>query len=594
MSVAHARLAPALAVGAFLVLALTSAASHSGTFDEGVYVSAGYAGWRFGDFRVNTTHPPLAKLLAAAPLLLLDVRADPQDGAFLEAHSWKLARRFVYEWNEPRRLLFWARAAVALLAASLVLLVWAWARRHWGSAAGSLALLLAALSPDLLAHGSLATTDLPVTALAFASVVAFERLLEGPSAWRVLATGAALGGALLSKHTALLLLPLLFALGVADALARGLPLRRSLPRMLALLALCAAIAYGVLWAGYGFRYAAAADPAHTEPLVWRAGGAGLRDSRLLPEAYVHGLFDLFARSQDRRAFLLGQHSSEGWWYYFPVTFLLKTPLPLLALLAVALLRAPASLARRAAFLWLPAAAFGLAALASSVDIGHRYLLPMHPFLIVAAASAAPVLLERGRRGRSLLLLLCAWYAAGTALNHPHHLAYFNELAGGPSQGYRWLADSNVDWGQDLIRLKRYMEEQRLPSVKLSYFGTAPPEAYGIRHELLPSMMRPFPERLSLLVRPGDVVVVSATNLQGVYLPRPARRLMERFKEQQPIARVGRSLFVYRAEFGWLLRPELAQELGWLDDAMAAYREALRLDPSDATARAYLEQAEGLR
>ena len=88
--------------------------------------------------------------------------------------------------------------------------------------------------------------------------------------------------------------------------------------------------------------------------------------------------------------------------------------------------------------------------------------------------------------------------------------------------------------------------------------------------------------------------ITQARQEAADMMRKSQAEMERFKEQQPIARVGRSLFVYRAEFGWLLRPELAQELGWLDDAMAAYREALRLDPSDATARAYLEQAEGLR
>jgi hypothetical protein len=342
VSVAHARLAPALAVGAFLVLALTSAASHSGTFDEGVYVSAGYAGWRFGDFRVNTTHPPLAKLLAAAPLLLPGRARRPPGrrvprGALVEAGAalrLRVERAAATPLLGPRR-----RGApgsqpgavgVGMGAAAL------------GSAAGSLALLLAALSPDLLAHGSLATTDLPVTALAFASVVAFERLLEeaervasagdgrrarrrpAEQAHGAVAAAAAVRAGRGRRPGARPAPPAIAAThaGVARALRRD-RVRRALGR---------------LWLSLRGRRGSRAHGAAR----WRAGGAWLRDSRLLPEAYVHGLFDLFARSQDRRAFLLGQHSSEGWWYYFPVTFLLKTPLPLLALLAVALLRAPAS------------------------------------------------------------------------------------------------------------------------------------------------------------------------------------------------------------------------------------------------------------
>lgn len=595
---------PVAAIVLFLALALTSAGSHSGTFDESVYVSAGYGYWRFGDFRLNTVHPPLSKLLAAAPLLAMDVRMDPNDAAWLEAHPWKFGRRFLYEWNDPERLLFWGRAATTLLAAGLILIVWAWTLRHWGAPAGSLALFLSVLNPDLLAHGALATNDLAAAAFVFASVVAFELVLERASAGRVVMTGTALGAALLSKHNALLLCAVLPLLVLAHALLTNDALHthaRAARRALGLLALCSLIAYAWLWAGYRFRFEAAPDPERTEPLIWRAAedspfvasaGERLRASRLLPEAYVHGLLDLLARSEERRAFLLGRYSSEGWWYYFLVTFALKTPIPLLIFLATSLAsRPPSGAARRlAVFVWLPVAAYSLAALTSKVDIGHRYLLPVYPFLLVAAARSAARLLAAGTAGRAALLALGVWYAAGTTLNHPHHLAYFNELAGGPSQGYKFLSDSNVDWGQDLKRLKRYMEEQRLPSVKLSYFGTAPPEAYGIRHELLPSMMRPFPERLSLLIRPGDVVVISATNLQGVYLPRPARRLMERFRDSVPLARVGRSLFVYRADFEWLLRPDFAEELGWLDQAIASYREALRLDPSDATASEYLEQA----
>lgn len=598
---------PVAAIAFFLTLALTSAASHSGTFDESAYVSAGYAGWRFGDFRLTSAHPPLAKLWVAAPLLAMDVRVDPGDGAWLEAHPWKFGRLFLYEWNDPQRLLLWARAANAVLAAGLILIVWAWTRLHFGHAAGSVALLLCVASPDLLAHGSLATTDLAVSAFVFASVIAFERLLERASPWRVFAAGTALGAALLSKHSALLLGPLLALLGLAharlrDDAAHGRRLHAAW-RALRLLALVCVIAYGWLWAGYRFRFEATAEPARTEPLHWRADaetasdlvaatGQRLRLARLLPEAYVHGLLDLLTRSQERRAFLLGRYSNEGWWYYFLVTFLLKTPVPLLILLGIALARPPESDDKRrlAAFVWLPVAAFALAALTSKVDIGHRYLLPIQPFLIVAAAGGSTRLLAAGTKARIALLLLGAWYVGGTALNHPHHLAYFNELGGGPSHGYRWLSDSNVDWGQDLKRLKRYMDAQRLDSVKLSYFGTAPPEAYGIRHELLPSVMRPIPERLTLLVRRGDVVVISATNLQGVYLPRVARRLMERFREKEPVARVGRSLFVYRADFDWLPRPDLAEELGWLDSAIASYREALRLDPNDANAQAYLERA----
>jgi len=181
-----------------------------------------------------------------------------------------------------------------------------------------------------------------------------------------------------------------------------------------------------------------------------------------------------------------------------------------------------------------------------IQIGHRHLLPIYPFLFVAAGEAAARLWSwRRPLGPLLAALLGAWYAGGTLRNHPHHLAYFNEIAGGPGNGWRVLVDSNLDWGQDLKRLARWMRENGVSRVKLSYFGSAAPSYYGIDAEALPGYTAPHATHVTREIHPGDVVAVSATNLQGVYLEPEDRALLARFRDEEPIGRAGWSIRVYR-------------------------------------------------
>jgi hypothetical protein len=214
-----------------------------------------------------------------------------------------------------------------------------------------------------------------------------------------------------------------------------------------------------------------------------------------------------------------------------------------------------------AFVWLPVAVYVGFALSRDLQIGHRHLLPILPFLLVAAGEAAGALLRWRRKvGVALVGLLGAWYAAGTLHNHPHHLAYFNEAAGGPTNGWTVLVDSNLDWGQDLKRLKAWMTARGVRKIKLSYFGSADPAYHGVDCERLPGYSAPHPPRITREIRPGDVVAVSATNLQGVYLDPDDRPLMERLRRLEPVGRAGRSILVYRADFSWPPPETVAQTI----------------------------------
>jgi hypothetical protein len=572
---ARAGLVVVAAVALQAGLSIDAMRGSSATFDEGAHLPAGYSYLALGDHRLNPEQPPLVKLLAAAALVPLRPELRTDDVAWRTARQWELGRRFLYRWNDADRLLFRGRLPVVALASGLVVAVFLAARARFGPAAGAAAALLAALSPDVLAHGSLVTTDLAFALFFFLAVVAWERLLRHASPARLLAAGLAAGAAFATKFSAPVLLPVLAILAMRVVLGRealvssfraprrDVAVRRDrVAHVLVLAAGVAAVALAAVWASYGFRHALTPEPAlraelrqaldAPQPDALRAAVAWAGRVGVVPEDYARGALFVAEHSEARPTFLLGELRDRGFPHYFAVTFLLKTPVPLLLLTALALARARRLRADDAWLVWLPVVVYLAATATRGLQIGHRHLLPIDPFLFLAAGEAAAALGSwRGRLGPLLASVLALGYAGGTLRQHPHHLAYLNELGGGSANGWRLLVDSNLDWGQDLKRLAAWTKANQVEKLKLSYFGSADPAYHGIDAEALPGYTAPHAPRITREIRPGDVVAVSATNLQGVYLESPEdRALMARLRATEPIARVGYSIFVYRPDFRW--------------------------------------------
>lgn len=539
--ISHRVAVPAL-VALFVVCGFVSLSLESATFDETAHLGAGVSYLETGDFRLNPEHPPLVKLIAAAPLALTHrgggdytsplwtgtplSRDDPRRS---HAYEWGLGFEFLNGPHEsaarrdPAARLQPARCAILSLGALLALVVYAWARELYGPPAGLLALALAVTCPTLLAHARLVTTDLPAALGFTATSWLVWRWLAARWSWRRAAcVGAALGAALLFKFSCALLAPLVVVL-TAIAVATG---RLDVKRAAVGTALIAAIAYLAVWAGYGFRFAASRDPGYT--LEW-ADLAGenrpspaivfAREHRLLPEAYLYGFAYAKAQSADRIAFLDGEQSLAGWYRYFPESFFFKTPLAFTALalwaIAAALLRT-----RGKSFdgwcVAMPPLVFAALAVQSRFNIGHRHVTPVYPFLCVAIAPAAGWLAERGARAVAVAVLTGSCFVS-FALATPGYLSYFNVAAGGPRGGAKHLVDSNVDWGQDLPRLKHWMDAQGVAEVDLAYFGTADPRAYGIGFRKVALYMDFFPDLPVVRPQPGRFLAVSVTLLEGVYL-----------------------------------------------------------------------------
>jgi hypothetical protein len=523
-------------------LASTSAAVKSPTMDEQNHIARGLAYLGTGDPRLSVEHPPLLNVLnALPPYLLLDINLPLDE--WWEAGEWyHFADNLLWKANaEPERIVFLARLPTMWLGLALVAVGFRWSARLFGSRGGLLSAFLLALDPNVLAHTRLSTTDVGGALLVALSCYGLWRSACRPSWSSYLGTGLAFGLAAGARLSALLLLPIFALVLVIDAVAAGPDRPSRLGRGMILLATVITVAGLVVWAIYGFE-------------TGQAGGDG---PAVPAPRYVEGVEAILSLSGGGRAgYLVGEYSDQGWWYYFPVAFAVKTPLPTLLLATAALVSALRHPRREDLFLLVPPAVYFVASMVSSLNIGYRHLLPVLPFLAVHVGRLGRDPLRPSGRARAALRSVALagaviWLAASTLPIYPHFLAFFNVLGGGADNGWRVLVDSNIDWGQDLKSLREWMEEQGVERVSLAWFGSAYPEAYGIEYEPLPGVG--FGSHFELWSDPPfdpespepGIYVISVTNLVGVALP--DHDLYKWFREREPDDKIGYSLFVYRVD-----------------------------------------------
>ncbi len=507
-------LAAACLLAAHAALAVDSLWSKSATFDETTHLPAGMALVATGEMRLNPQHPPLVKLLAGLATAPLGARLPLEGAAYRDRREWEFGREVLFgSGNDHMGLLRAGRLPVVALSCLAGLAVFLWSRARFGDAAGCFSLALFAFSPTVLAHSGLVTMDAAASAGAMATLGLWWAIQRrATSLAREVGCGLALGCALAAKFSALGLLP---AMALAQ-LAAGdvLPVwRRLRPWLVAL-----PVAGLVIEAAY----LGPEDP--------------LRYFRDL--VFLHG-----DHPPDYVYYLAGEFRRGRFFAYFPVAMAVKSALPGLAAMIAGLLLAAARPAswRDDVYLWLPAALWLLVHALLADNLGVRYALPLYPLLFTLAGGLAAAALRPARASRAgaAALAAIAGAQAGTALlAHPDHLAYFNPLAGGTRAGPRWLDDSNVDWGQDLYRLPAWLASRGIRRVRLLYFGTAAPGAYGVPAEpLLPSDWKDAP-------RPGTYVISAHWLVHGLHQAATQGAKSDWLDRYEPVDVLGGSLYLY--------------------------------------------------
>ncbi|HXC01906.1 MAG TPA: hypothetical protein VNU49_04580 [Opitutaceae bacterium] len=551
-------------IALFVVLCVGSGWNTSPTFDETFLIGAGYSFLK-GDVHAQpTANLVLAEKWVALPLLAMKVDEPTTE----ERRASEALRENAY-WvslfrSEPQMftMLRAARAMGTSLGVALALVVFFWSRRLHGDGAGLISLAFCCLCPVVIANSGLATTDI-ATALFFALAVwSFWTLLHRVSGWTVLWCGLAMGGLMATKLSGVLIVPmavLMMAarLGLRHPVAVALPGRvareeTNASRQFFLLAsasmAAALVGYVTLWAIYGFHYSFGVQTPDGSALwnLFTGQPEGLvsnyiawcRKLCLFPE---HFLIDtrLFTLSvQHRRAFLLGGYSRLGWWYFFPVAWFFKTPIPfLIAVLASLIVVITAGWQRLARVAGGAAATSDInfyeftplavllavylgAMMSGNLNIGIRHLLPVYPVVFILAGVLARTRWWHRPSGSVLAGALILWSAGEAWAVYPQMLAYFNQFAGGPRNGYHILVDSSYEWGQDLPAVEKWVARRASqpgpkPPVYFSYFGSGLLRPFKLDEVILLPSYFDQPRQYQLTLHPGTYII-SATMLESVY------------------------------------------------------------------------------
>lgn len=538
------------------------------TVDEPVHILAGYRHLRCGDFGINPEHPPLLKMIAAAPLLFREIKDPPWEcGSKLTSKfdSFSYGNTFLVE-NGVDSVVIPTRLAASLVSLLLAVLVFLAAREMFGRWAAVTALAILAFEPNLVAHGSIVTTDMAISAAVFATVYALYRFGKQSTLLRFLLAALSFGFLLTAKHSAAVFTPILFAVFLADSVIFsrvGSSLTASFGRRLAASAGMFIIGWILLWSCYGFRYNA--TPSATQesvsiaayikengrPETAQSFPARVTESiswtHTFPESYVLGMADVIAWGA-RNSWIFGRNYPTGRWFYFPVSFAVKSSLALLLLLPLGFLLPIFNSGKRRELLFLlaPAITYFALALTSTFTTGVRHILPVYPLFIVAAAAGAVWLCGRLKFFRYVLIALLVYNAVAAVRTAPMYLAFANDFWGGYENTHLIFSDSNVETGQSLKLVNEYTQREKVTDCWIVTF---------VHPELLPAIQpcRVLPSNLRVMLsrfpmEPVPPAVEGTFFVSVVEMPPRGGDEYLPIIASDPVAVIGGNIFVYHGRF----------------------------------------------
>lgn len=554
-----------------VVLAWLAVQGKSPTMDEPLHAVGAFLHVFHRDYRVNPEDPPLWNYLAMLPhnrgsleLDFLDPAWRTPDDSMVHQSTFT-SRTLFHSVNDGVTFIQPSRAAMLVLPALLagVLAWWSW--RIAGATAAIAATALYCLDPNFLAHAPLVKNDVAISLLTLALAATTWGVGRRLTWWNAPLPGLLCGIGMSVKFSGVLLPPMLMLMLLVRAFLRsdwmilGRNVRKPSTRLLiatALAALSCILAWATVWAAYGFRFDATPAPGSRMPIEQLANGFAAHvvlcaeRNHLLPQPWLFGLLFTYRSTLERDTFLLGELSTGGWWYYFPLAMVFKTPLATLAAVVVALSFWIISRRRGDRIrLWtttcllIPVLIYGCMAITTSLNLGIRHILVIYPFIYILIGVGVARLREVSPRAfRPIVIALALGLAVESLAAFPDYIPFFNAIA--RSSRLRLLSDSNLDWGQDLPALAHWQARHPFERLCLAYFGSTDPATYGIKYVNLPGgyFLGPPPEWVD--PRSHGVLAISATRLQGVNMSPRVAGYYAPLRQVAPREILGGSIYLF--------------------------------------------------
>ena len=588
------KLSPILAILAvliMLVLATISQKQESAIMDEVAHIPAGYSYLTQKDMRLNPEHPPLLKDLSAIPALFNNGIHFPSDTKSWTTDvngQWDFGFKFLYgSSNDADKIIFWSRIPMLLLLILLGFFIYRWTKELYGKIPALFATILFAFSPTFIAHGRYVTTDVGAAFAFFFASYFFIKFLKNPTGKSLFWAGITFGIAQLIKFSLILLIPyfgILTLIWIYIQWHENKQFWKTFFKYIGKFILIMIIGFVLVYPVYMFHTAnypiekQIADTTYiaSQFKVKSAGNLIIWMSKqpvLRPYAqYTLGLFMVFVRATGgNTTYFLGDITNQGWKNYFPIVYAIKEPLALHIFTIIALLFMVWQVKLRKIENWklkignwlkkyfveismiIFLAIYWGASITSNLNIGVRHILPTIPFVYVLISGQIKKLFEKIQHHKNLVVVswllvigLTGWYIASSLLSFPYYLTYFNELAGGNKNGHIYVTDSNLDWGQDLKRLAKWVDEQKIDKIYLDYFGGGDAKYYmGNKAEKWWGDRNPKDAE-------GKWLAISATfKQQGQGQPirgwdKPTDFYMW-LNQYQPVIVIGNSIFVYHIQ-----------------------------------------------
>ncbi|MCK5707420.1 MAG: glycosyltransferase family 39 protein [Candidatus Aureabacteria bacterium] len=539
----------------------------SPTYDEVVHLPAGMTEILTGNHRLVNDHPPLFRYFLSLPLFFLKTEVPFSSDAWGEKNPYDRRYNFGKEFffgcsNDADKLLFIGRLVVVLFAALLGIMVLSFTTLLFGRWPGLFALFIYVFDPSILAHARIAKNDMFLTVFIFMTFYQLYSYFKRKNTWNFVFLGLNLGLAVSTKYSAFMILPIIFFLMLRFYIKQDKNTVKAFFKTLGRIFYLSIISFLVLFFSYVLFSSNAKEYksryCDEENLVKEY--TMFQYSRNLLNGITGGVTHL---QKGHSGYLMGNYTNQRWLRYFPLCFLIKNPISLLLFFFSSLIlfffyyhedREPN------VFLFAIIGGFSLLIMLFSLNLGYRYLLPIHPFIAVYCSIIFVFLIRYGTKIKWMVfIILCIWYVGSAFSIYPHYLAYFNEIIGGPNRGSEYLIDSNLDWGQDLRGVKVYMDKNKIDWIYLIYFGNDDP-AYrkiqvapdNIDLGLVPgkkdNIEKAFLAGVNALdQRKPGYYAISATYFRGGYLDEKDRGFFKFLWNVEPLAKIGHSIFIYKIE-----------------------------------------------